>query len=123
MRNHARPGLAFAALAGAVAATPPGLLAADVREEARPIFSEALPNAPGKRLSAVVVAYPPAGASLRHHHSGSVFAFVLSGAVRSENSATGPGRVYQAGEAFFEPPGSEHMISENASATARRASK
>jgi len=42
---------------------------------------------------------------------------VLSGAVRSENSATGPARVYKAGESFFEPSGSEHVVSENASAT------
>ena len=34
-----------------------------------------------------------------------------------ENSATGPARVYKAGESFFEPPGSEHLVSENASAT------
>ena len=44
-------------------------------------------------------------------------AYVLTGAIRSGNSATGPVRVYQAGESFFEPPGSEHLVSENASAT------
>jgi quercetin dioxygenase-like cupin family protein len=37
------------------------------------------------------------------HHAGSVFAYVLSGAIRSENSATGPVKVYKAGESFFEP--------------------
>ncbi len=42
---------------------------------------------------------------------------MLSGAIRSENSATGPARVYQAGEVFFEPAGSTHVVSENASAT------
>jgi quercetin dioxygenase-like cupin family protein len=36
---------------------------------------------------------------------------------RSENSATGLVKIYQAGESFFEPPGSTHLISENASAT------
>ena len=40
----------------------------------------------------------------------------LSGAIRSENSATGPVKVYKAGESFFEPPGSRHLVSENASA-------
>jgi len=39
------------------------------------------------------------------------------GQIRSENSATGPAKVYKAGEAFFEPPGSEHLVSENASTT------
>jgi quercetin dioxygenase-like cupin family protein len=57
------------------------------------------------------------GKSVKHHHAGSVFAFVLSGEIRSENSATGPAKVYKAGESFFEPPGSEHLVSENASAT------
>jgi len=42
---------------------------------------------------------------------------VLSGAIRSQNSATGPTKVYRAGESFFEPPGSEHLVSENESAT------
>ena len=72
---------------------------------------------PGKNLTAVVVSYAPGGKSGAHHHAGSVFAYVLSGAIRSENSATGPAKVYQAGESFFEPPGSEHLVSENASAT------
>jgi quercetin dioxygenase-like cupin family protein len=54
---------------------------------------------------------------MSHRHAGSVFAYVLSGSIRSENSATGPVRVYKAGESFFEPPGSEHLVSENASAT------
>ena len=42
---------------------------------------------------------------------------MLSGAVEPESSATGPVKVYKAGESFFEPPGSEHLVSENASAT------
>ena len=49
--------------------------------------------------------------------AGSVFAYVLTGAIRSENSATDPAKVYKAGESFCEPPGSEHLVSENASAT------
>ena len=72
---------------------------------------------PGKSLTAIVVSYAPGGKSTKHHHAGSVFAYVLSGAIRSENSATGTVRVYEAGESFFEPPGSEHLVSENASAT------
>jgi quercetin dioxygenase-like cupin family protein len=71
----------------------------------------------GKTLTAVVVRYPPGEASPPHHHAGSVYAYVLSGAIRSQNSATGPAKVYRAGESFFEPPGSDHLISANASAT------
>jgi quercetin dioxygenase-like cupin family protein len=64
----------------------------------------------------VVVNYAPGGKSTGHRHAGSVLAYVLTGEIRSENSATGPAKVYRAGESFFEPPGSSHLISENASA-------
>jgi quercetin dioxygenase-like cupin family protein len=85
--------------------------------QVKAVLSEKLPNVPGKSLTAVVVTYAPGGKSLSHHHAGSVFAYVLSGEIRSENSVTGPARVYKAGEGFFEPPGSEHLVSENASTT------
>ena len=81
------------------------------------VLAEKLPNVPGKSLTSIVVAFAPGEKSPKHHHAGSVFVYVLSGAVRSENSATGPVRVYKAGDCFFEPPGSTHLISENASDT------
>jgi quercetin dioxygenase-like cupin family protein len=68
------------------------------------VFSAQLPNVPGKTLTAIVVEYGPGGSSPAHRHAGSVFAYVLSGQIRSETSATGPVRVYRAGETFFEPP-------------------
>jgi quercetin dioxygenase-like cupin family protein len=45
-----------------------------------------------------VVEYPPGGKSSVHHHAGSVFAYILTGRIRSQNSATGPGKIYKAGE-------------------------
>jgi quercetin dioxygenase-like cupin family protein len=81
------------------------------------VYATQLPNAPGKTLTAIVVEYGPGGSSPAHRHAGSVFAYVLSGRIRSENSATGPVRVYRAGESFFEPPGSTHLVSANASDT------
>src|SRR5215470_5865869 len=81
------------------------------------VSSQKLPNVPGKSITAIRVSYAPGGKSGKHRHAGSVLAYVLSGEIRSENSATGPVRVYKAGESFFEPPGSEHLVSENASAT------
>jgi len=42
---------------------------------------------------------------------------VLTGAIRPENSATGLAKVYKSGESFWEPAGSRHLVSENASAT------
>ena len=91
--------------------------AEEVGVEVKPVRMEKLANVAGKSLTVVVVNYAPGGKSGKHHHAGSVFAYVLSGAIRSENSATGPVKVYKAGESFFEPPGSEHLVSENASAT------
>ncbi len=59
----------------------------------------------------------PGAKSARHYHAGSVWAHVLSGSIRSQNSASGPAKVYRTGESFFGPPGSEHVVSESASAT------
>src|SRR5262249_1019290 len=85
--------------------------------EVKILMSQSLPDIPGKQVTAVLVNYVPGGKSTAHRHAGDVLAFVVSGAIRSENSATGPVKVYQAGETFFEPAGSTHLVSENASAT------
>jgi quercetin dioxygenase-like cupin family protein len=84
---------------------------------AKPVSSEKLPNVPGKSLTAVVVNFAPGAKSTSHHHAGSVFVYVLSGQIRSEVSGAGPAKIYKTGDTFFEPPGSEHLVSENASAT------
>ncbi|ARP82346.1 cupin [Bordetella genomosp. 8] len=83
-----------------------------------PNFQHAIPNIPGKSLTAVVVDYAPGAASLAHRHAGSAFiyAYVVSGEIESQVD-DGPKRVYHAGESFFETPGAVHRISRNASAT------
>ena len=77
-----------------------------------------IPNLPGKRLVSLIVDYAPGGSSAAHHHAGSAFiyAYVLSGAVRSQVDSE-PARVYRAGEAWFENPGAHHRVSANASDT------
>jgi quercetin dioxygenase-like cupin family protein len=112
-RNVTICAAAFAALAAA--ALPAAFAANDA--QVSEVFSQALPNVPGNALTALVVRYEPGGKSAAHRHAGSVFAYVLSGAIRSENSATGAAGVYRAGDSFFEPAGSTHLLSENASAT------
>jgi quercetin dioxygenase-like cupin family protein len=92
----------------------PAVRASGARQE-HTVFSGQLPNVPGKTLTAIVVEYGPGESTPAHRHAGSVFAYVISGQIRSENSATGPVRVYHAGETFFEPPGSTHLVSANAS--------
>jgi quercetin dioxygenase-like cupin family protein len=92
----------------------PGL--AQSSEEVKPVFEHAIPNIEGKRMVAVVVTYPPGGKSTPHHHAASAFiyAHVLSGAIRSQVDDE-PAKVYKVGEGFYEEPGSNHRISENAS--------
>jgi quercetin dioxygenase-like cupin family protein len=51
-----------------------------------------------------------------HHHAGFVLAYVLEGAILNKVSGQQE-RVYRKGEMFYEPPGSTHLVSDNASAT------
>ncbi|HEU4647662.1 MAG TPA: cupin domain-containing protein [Gemmatimonadales bacterium] len=103
-------------MASALAVSPAHAQAGD---QVKPVFEHALPNAEGKRMVAVVVSYPPGGKSAPHHHAPSAFiyAYVLSGAIRSQ-VGNEPAKVYRAGEGFYEMPGSYHRISANASDTA-----
>ena len=84
----------------------------------QPVFQHAIPNVRGKSLISVVVTYPPGTKSPPHHHAGSAFiyAYVLSGAVRSQVDDE-PVKIYHAGESWFELPGAHHSVSENASTT------
>ena len=79
---------------------------------------ERIPNVPGKRLVSHIVDYAPGGRSAAHHHASSAFiyAYVVSGAIRSQVDGE-PARVYRAGEAWFENPGAYHRVSANASDT------
>jgi quercetin dioxygenase-like cupin family protein len=85
-------------------------------EQVKPIFQHTLPNVAGKSMIAVVVTYPPGGKSAAHHHAPSAFiyAYVLSGSIRSQVGDE-PAKIYKVGESFYEDPGSHHMVSENAS--------
>lgn len=85
-------------------------------EQVKPVFEHILPNAEGKSMVAVVVTYPPGAKSPAHRHARSAFiyAYVLSGAIRSQVDNQ-PAKVYKVGESFYELPGSHHRISENAS--------
>ena len=86
------------------------------RETVELITSQALPNVPGKRITVVRVSYGPGGASRPHRHAGSVTAYITKGEIRSQLGG-GPVETFQVGQSFFEPPGSTHLVSANASAT------
>ncbi len=92
--------------------------AAPLHETVTPAFRHEIPNIPGKSLVSAVVSYAPGAKSVPHHHAGSAFiyAYVLSGAIRSQVD-DGPVQVFHAGESWFEAPGAHHRVSENASDT------
>ncbi len=103
----------------ALAADSPGQAASTgERETVKQIFSQKLPNVPGKTLTVVQVDYGPGGFSAPHRHpaSGFVFAYVLSGTIRSQVEGE-PLGVYSAGQTWTEPPNSHHIVSANASKT------
>ena len=85
-------------------------------ETVKAVFERGIPNIPGKSLIALEVNYAPGGKSPSHRHAKSAFiyAHVLSGAIRSQVNDE-PTKVYQAGEGWYEVPGSHHRVSENAS--------
>lgn len=90
---------------------------ASLRPAAQIISSDALPHVAGKRVTTMVVEFPPSGFSPPHHHGGSVTVCVLEGAIRSQ-LAGGPSAIYRPGETFFEPQDVTHLVAENISATA-----
>ena len=113
--------IVLVATLAAVAAWP-SLASAEAASQERqtitPAFREAIPNIPGKSLVAIVVNYPPNGATPAHYHPRSAFVtgYVLSGSIRSQVN-DGKTQVFRAGESWTEPPGAYHPISANASAT------
>lgn len=117
----------LAAAAAAVVVVAAGTLGAlaplpaaahEPAESVTPALKQAIPNIPGKSLVAVVVDYPPGGASPAHVHAKSAFiyGYVVAGAIESQVN-DGPKQILHAGESFYEPPGAKHPVSRNASKT------
>ncbi len=109
----------IAALAtSSVLSAPESSQTAPMRETVTVVAERPIPNAPGKRLVSLVVEYPPGASSISHRHAKSAFiyAYVLSGSIRSQVNDEAV-RVYRMGEWWFENPGSHHRVSENASKT------
>jgi quercetin dioxygenase-like cupin family protein len=81
----------------------------------RPIACEPLPDVPGKKVTTVIVDFPPHAYTPAHRHPGSVQAYVLHGTLRSQ-LAGGAAMTYRAGETWFEPAGVVHRFAENPTA-------
>jgi len=82
------------------------------------VFKHDLPNITMEDWEVTVshVDYPPGRVGKIHHHAGFVLAYVLEGNIVTKISGQEE-RTYKPGEMFFEPPGSTHEVSRNASET------
>ena len=76
---------------------------------ATPVASQPLANVPGKTLTSVHLSVPPGASSNPHQHAGTVYVYVIKGAICSQITGDAAMRPYSAGQAFFEPPGSQHF--------------
>ena len=86
-------------------------------EEIRPVFQHELPDSAGKSLTVVEVDFSPGTKADPHRHGQAfVYAYVLSGTIRSQLAGE-PARTYRTGQSWFEPPGARHLLTENPSRT------
>lgn len=84
-------------------------------ERVTPQFSRPLAGVEGKTLTSVIVDLPPGGKAVPHRHGDAfVYAFVLSGRVRSALDDQPP-VVYRVGQDWYEAPGAHHVLTENVS--------
>ena len=78
------------------------------------LAKEALPNLPGNRMTAVTVELAPGAIAAPHRHEAFLFVYVLEGRVRSRLGDALPVD-YAAGDHWIEPPGSDHVLTQNLS--------
>jgi quercetin dioxygenase-like cupin family protein len=84
---------------------------ASLRETVTVAADEPIPTVPGKRLVSRVVDYPPGASSIPHRHARSAFiyAYVLSGEIRSQVDDE-LARIYRPGDLWFESPGAHPRV-------------
>lgn len=82
------------------------------------VFQHDLPNLTmeGWEVNVNWVDYAPGRVGTAHRHPGFTLAYVLEGSVVAKISGQKE-RTFNAGEMFYEPPGSVHEVSKNASQT------
>jgi quercetin dioxygenase-like cupin family protein len=80
------------------------------------VGSEPLAAAPHKRITSMVVDFPPNAFTPEHHHEADLYVHVLEGTIRSQLGGQKV-ETYTQGQSFFEPDGSTHLFAENASTT------
>lgn len=88
----------------------------DPSEKITVLQDELLQNVPGKKAMMIEVDYKPGQSSIAHKHQGTAMAYVLSGEIISQVKGQ-KAITYKAGQYWYEPAGSEHLVSKNASET------
>ncbi|MET1066488.1 MAG: cupin domain-containing protein [Pseudomonas prosekii] len=88
----------------------------DPSEKITVLQDELLQNVPGKKAMMIEVDYQPGQSSIAHKHQGTAMAYVLSGEIISQVKGQ-KAITYKAGQYWYEPAGSEHLLSKNASET------
>lgn len=86
------------------------------KEKLNVLQEHALTNAPGKTAMMLTVDYAPGQATVPHMHEGAAMAYVLEGSITSQVNDE-PQKTFKTGESWYEPAGSKHPVSANASAT------
>ena len=105
-------------LAGALALFSQLAASAQTPSHKGPVFKHDLPDVSlnGWEVTVSEVDLPPGHVGHAHRHAGFVLAYVLEGNIVTKISGQ-PEKTYAAGEMFYEPPGSTHEVSKNASET------
>jgi quercetin dioxygenase-like cupin family protein len=84
-------------------------------EQIKPVFDLDLPNVAGKTFKVIEVSFAAGTKANAHRHGNAfVYAYVLSGSIRSQLAGE-PARIYRAGQGWFEPPGAHHILTQNLS--------
>jgi len=91
-------------------------MAHDPSEKITVLQEQLLKNAPGKKAMMIEVDYQPGQSSIAHKHEGTAMAYVLDGEVISQVKGE-KAITYKKGQFWYEPAGSEHLVSKNASST------
>ena len=113
IRTVTRQTLQWTALAGTTLLLGQTALAEDTVSV---LMKQRLADMTGKEGTVITVDYAPGAASDQHFHPGSVFAYVLEGAVVSQLGGEQP-VTYTKGQSWYESPKKPHVVSKNASKT------
>jgi quercetin dioxygenase-like cupin family protein len=81
-----------------------------------PLMSKALPDIPGKELTAIIVDYAPGGHDPVHRHDAHALVYVLEGSIVMQVKG-GKEVTLKPGQTFYEGPADVHLVGRNASRT------